>query len=116
MPMSNDGPEGLKAAALRIREKLGIQCVVIHPRDGAAAATREEAAYVKGPFVENPKISTGAGDHFNAGFALGELLGLSIIACLTVAVATSGQYVRSAESPNLPNTVSFLERWSEGAI
>lgn len=115
-PLQDESPEGLKSGAQRIREAMGIQCVVIHPRTGAAAATKEESVYVKGPFVENPKISTGAGDHFNAGFSLGAVLGLSLTACLTIAVATSGQYVRTAESPSLANTSSFLESWSQGAI
>jgi sugar/nucleoside kinase (ribokinase family) len=115
-PFTADRPEDLTAAAVRIREALGIQCVVIHPRDGAAAATREESAYVKGPFVSHPKISTGAGDHFNAGFSLGALLGVSLVASLTIAVATSGQYVRTAESPSLAHTSSFLQRWKQGTI
>lgn len=115
-PLPGETPDDLKAGAERIREAMGISCVVIHPRDGAAAATRDESAYVKGPFVANPKISTGAGDHFNAGFSLGTLLGLSLVGSLTVAVSTSGQYVRTAESPSLANTASFLESWSRGEI
>lgn len=116
LPVQGNQPDQLKTGAMRIREKLGIHTVVIHPRDGAACATRDEAVYVKGPFVENPKISTGAGDHFNAGYCVGALLNLSPLACLTVAVATSGQYVRTAESPSLPGTTSFLERWSRGEV
>ncbi len=116
VPLAGSTPEQLKTGAMRIREAMSISSVVIHPRDGAACATRDEAVYVKGPFVAAPKISTGAGDHFNAGFCVGALLGLSPIACLTVAVATSGQYVRTAESPSLPSTTSFIERWSRGEV
>src|SRR4029077_5983105 len=61
--------------ARAIRQKLNLACVVIHPRRCAAAATEQGSAKFDGPFVQQPKISTGAGDHFNAGFCLGRVLG-----------------------------------------
>jgi hypothetical protein len=103
--------EALKGAAVEIRQKLEITCVVIHPREGAACATREASWYTEGPLCERPLISTGAGDHFNAGFVTGQVLGLSPEACLTLAVAFSGQYVRTAQSPSLAQTDSFLRDW-----
>lgn len=111
-----NNPEDLKALASRIRSELNLTCVVIHPREGAAASTREGESYVHGPFCKHPKISTGAGDHFNAGFSAAQCLGLSIPACLTVAVATSGQYVRTAQSPSLRDTSRFIESWTKGQL
>lgn len=108
--------DALKAACTRLRNALNLTCVVVHPRDGAACATREGAWYVQGPFCKNPKISTGAGDHFNSGFAAAEVLGLSPEACLTVAVATSGQYVRTGRSPSLRETARFIENWTAGSL
>jgi len=49
--------------------------VVVHPRAYAVAASADGVVMVTGPFVGKPLISTGAGDHFNAGFCLGKLLG-----------------------------------------
>lgn len=109
-------PSDLKQLARQIRDSLEISAVVVHPRSGAACATREETVYVEGPFCANPKISTGAGDHFNAGFCVGYVLGLDPLACLTVAVATSGQYVRTAKSPSLSDTRNFLTRWKDGQL
>lgn len=114
--LEGDSTAGLKAAASWIRDQLGIANVVIHRRDAAACATKEGATFVNGPFVEKPLISTGAGDHFNTGFCLGLLLDLSPEACLTIAVATSGQYVRTAQSPTISNTQAFLEQWQRGEI
>lgn len=105
--------DSLKAAATALRQKLEITSVVIHPCDGAACATRDGAWYTTGPHCEQPLISTGAGDHFNAGFATGQVIGLSPEACLTLAVAFSGQYVRTAESPNLSQTDTFLRNWKD---
>ena len=64
--------------AAEIRLALGVSCVVIHPRKAAAAATATESARFPGPFVQSPRISTGAGDHFNAGFCLGRVLGMGL--------------------------------------
>ena len=50
-------------------------------------------------YIRMPLITTGAGDHFNAGFMHGRLLGLPPENCLTVGVCTSGHYVRTAHSP-----------------
>ena len=100
--------DDLAAAAGAIRATLGLTCVVIHPREGAAAATAQGSARILGPFVAHPLISTGAGDHFNAGFCLGRVLGLPLDQCLAAGVATSGFYVRTATSPTAAELAHFL--------
>jgi sugar/nucleoside kinase (ribokinase family) len=67
---------------------------------------------VPGPYVEKPLITTGAGDHFNAGFATGQLLGLSPEGALALGVCTSGHYVRTAESPTFNDLETFLANWN----
>ncbi len=107
--LSGGADEGsIEKTARAIREKMGVACVVIHPRRGAAAATSSESAAFAGPFVAEPRISTGAGDHFNAGFCLGRVLGLSLDESLCVGVATSGYYVRTAKSPSAADLVEFV--------
>jgi hypothetical protein len=103
-----DSEPMIEQTAKSIQQKLGISCVVIHPRKGAAAATAEESARFAGPFVEKPKISTGAGDHFNAGFCLGRILGLSLEESLCSGVGTSGYYVRTAQSPTGKQLGEFI--------
>lgn len=109
-PLANT-PENLQAIAARIREKLQLDTIVIHPVADAACATPEGTAYAAGPYCEKPKITTGAGDHFNSGFVTARLLGLTPEAALTVAVATSGFYVRTAESPTLDDLAEFIATW-----
>ena len=99
----------LRATAQAIRTHLGLTAVVIHPREGAAAATEESTAAILGPLVARPLISTGAGDHFNAGFCLGWILGLPLAESLAAGVATSGYYVRTAQSPNPTDLANFLD-------
>jgi len=99
----------LAEVAGRLRERLSISCVVIHPRAKAAAATESETAEFLGPFIAEPKISTGGGDHFNAGFCLGWILGLPLVECLATGKGTSGSYVRTAESPTIEALATFLD-------
>ncbi|MFP4203602.1 MAG: PfkB family carbohydrate kinase [Opitutales bacterium] len=108
---SENTAENLEKLAADIRSTLKLHTVVVHPTDSAACATPEGTAYVAGPYCEDPKITTGAGDHFNAGFVTARLLDLSPKAALTVAVATSGYYVRHAESPSLSAIQDFIATW-----
>jgi hypothetical protein len=94
--------------ASEIREAMDIHTVVIHPTSFAAAADASGATHVLGPFTPKPKITTGAGDHFNAGFCVGRLLGAGLAESLQIGVATSGFYVRHAKSPKLDELKKFL--------
>ncbi len=94
--------------AAQIQAALKIDTVVVHPTQFAAAADASGASHVVGPFTAKPKITTGAGDHFNAGFCLGRLLGLDLVESLQIGVATSGYYVRNAKSPRLEDLRKFL--------
>lgn len=117
VPAAQTPPSGdLKVAmaltdiAEAIRHALSIDAVVIHPREGAAGATREgERAYVDGPLTRTPRLSTGAGDHFNGGCAFAQMLGLPLHLALLCGVGVSGAYVRDARSPDLVRLQGFLE-------
>jgi sugar/nucleoside kinase (ribokinase family) len=102
-------PKGTASLAAAIREKLNVHTVVIHPVKYAAGADSTGEAFVDGPFTAKPRISTGAGDHFNSGFVIGRLLGLSLAHSMQLAVAASGFYVRHAVSPNREQLVRFLQ-------
>lgn len=96
-------------AASQIRAKLKIDTVVVHPVEFAAASDSTGTTHVVGPFTAKPKITTGAGDHFNAGFCIGRLLGLPLAESLQTGVATSGFYVRTAKSPKITDLTKFLK-------
>lgn len=102
--------ESLTFAAAAIRESLNIDTVVIHPREGAAAANAQgQQAWFEGPFTAHPKLSTGAGDHFNGGFAFAQVHGLTLEECLACGTAVSGAYVRDAQSPDMSRLIEFLQ-------
>ena len=102
--------ESLKKMSTEIRRKLDIGCVVSHPVDSAACATKDGAWWSEGPFTDNPKITTGAGDHFNAGFSAARLSGFSPVTCLALATCTSGHYVRTAQSPTTNQVIELLKQ------
>jgi len=108
LPGKSDPEAAIEENARAIRQALNLSCVVIHPRRSAAAASESASVKFSGPFVQQPKISTGAGDHFNAGFCLGNLLGFSLEESLCAGVATSGYYVRTAESPTAIQLAEFV--------
>src|SRR6056300_687955 len=99
----------LKSMATEIRRKLGISTIVLHPVESAACATKDGVFWSQGPFCENPKITTGAGDHFNAGFCSARLSGFSPLTSLALATCTSGHYVRTAQSPSTSQVIELLK-------
>jgi sugar/nucleoside kinase (ribokinase family) len=108
LPDRVDREATIEEDAAAIRQVLGVGCVVIHPRKAAAAATESESARFPGPFVQQPKISTGAGDHFNAGFCLARILGLGLQESLCAGVGCSGYYVRTARSASAVDLAEFV--------
>ncbi len=104
-------PDSLRRLASAIRREQQIDTVVIHPRERAVCATREDTWHVPGPLTEAPRITTGGGDHFNAGFLTGQLMSAPPEACLALGVAASGFYVRQGRSPSLNDLDQFIRQW-----
>jgi len=111
-----DSVEGGKVASRRIAEKMGIHGVVIHMVAYASAFLGGVSAGVPGPFCAKPVLTTGAGDHFNGGFAGGYLAGLPLEQCLWTGVCTSGTYVRIGRSPTFSELAQFEQDWADGKL
>ena len=104
-------PEGLARMGKAIYANLKIDSLVIHPVTYAFAIRGGDMAMVSGPRITKPLITTGAGDHFNSGFCLGQLLGLDNAACVLLGVATSGYYVKTAQTPTISDLAGMLRNW-----
>ena len=113
--IQGDPEDAIESTCAALRAKLNIYGVVIHPRKSAAAAVRNsdsgsvETGRYFGPFTANPRLSTGAGDNFNAGFCLAQLAGLNVLESVCCGTHTSGFYVRNAHSPTLTELADFLD-------
>jgi sugar/nucleoside kinase (ribokinase family) len=101
--LSADGPE---ADARTVREKTGIGEVVVHGIDYAIGCDEDGLARVAGRRVDRPRISTGGGDNFNAGYCLGLLAGLPMPQRLGVAAAASGYYVETGHGAGFGEIVA----------
>jgi len=64
-----------------------------------------------GHFCEKPVITTGAGDHFNAGFCHRPAPGIDIPRLPYTRRLFLGYYVRQAHSPTLAEATAFLRSW-----
>ncbi len=103
--------QGLAALAIAIQQRLAVDTLVVHPVTFALAVSDGRAEVVEGPICRKPKITTGAGDHFNSGFCLGKLLGLDNATSVLCGVSTSGHYVRTAESPAVADLLTLMRTW-----
>jgi hypothetical protein len=108
-----DSRDGLASMSAEIQRQLNIDTLVVHPVSYALAVSGGQVASIDGPYGPTPKITTGAGDHFNAGFCLGKLLGLDNASAVLTGVSTSGFYVKEARSPAVDDLVGLLRNWPE---
>ncbi len=101
----------LQALTQALRKHVPVNTIVVHPTRHALATSGDTVDDVDGPFVARPLITTGAGDHFNSGFVLGKLLGLTNGQALLCGVSTSGFYVRTGRSPSVADIVGLMRNW-----
>lgn len=106
----------LKELSSFIMQNMQIDTVVIHPVKASYCVSGGKYYYQDGPFCPNPKLTTGAGDNFNAGFVFGVMLGLDLDSCLVLGMANSGYYVRNAKSADISDLKGFIKQWSEDKI
>lgn len=109
-------PDETLSQAVALRKRLEISRVIIHRRRFTVSADTDDSFIQPGPYCQNPKKSTGAGDRFNAGICLGLALGCDASESLALGCATSGFFVRNARSANLHELADFLRQWNEGTF
>lgn len=106
-------PKELLLVGREIFDSLSIDTLVIHSLTSSIAIDNNSIVQVPSLYVKEPKLSTGGGDNFNAGLCFGLLLDLELESALYIANATSGYYVRNAQSPNIESLIEILKNWDE---
>jgi hypothetical protein len=94
-----------------IFDNISVDALVIHTLTSSMAFETGKVVEVPSLYVKKPKLSTGGGDNFNAGLCFGQLMGLDFEGSLYTANATSGYYVRNAQSPTIDTLIETLENW-----
>jgi hypothetical protein len=88
----------------------GVDTLIIHRTKDAIACDGKSFEKCSTFFCSEPKILTGGGDNFNAGFCYALFKRLSLFESLLVANAVSGSYVKSGFSPDANALVAFLKQ------
>jgi hypothetical protein len=84
--------------------------LVIHRTKDAIAYDGKSFASCDTFFCKEPRILTGGGDNFNAGFCYALSHNFNLFQSLLVANAVSGSYVRTGISPDIDMLIKFLEK------
>lgn len=100
--------QDLEAGARLLRSCTGCSVLVIHLLNGALADDGEQTMFVANTVIKHPKLLTGGGDNFNAGFCFAILAGVSLAEALQVGNVVSGYYVYHGESPTLNQLLTWM--------
>ncbi len=98
-----------KTMGEKLFAELKIDTLLIHNREGAFAFSNDEYAQKDSFIVEAPKLLTGAGDNFNAGFCFAQLMDCSIEHSLLIAHTVSAYYIKNAQSTSWDALVESLK-------
>jgi len=85
--------------------------LLIHPTNRSISINSDGVSELFGRFIRHPKISTGGGDNFNAGYCLGQLLGLDIESSMILGMANSSAYVQNGKSNSFDDLKEYLLTW-----
>ncbi|MNT73368.1 pfkB family carbohydrate kinase [compost metagenome] len=89
----------------KIYRKLPISILVIHNAKETHVFENKLELEAKPELIPNPFISTGAGDHFNAGFCYGLLSNFELSKCLVMANLVASYYLKTGISPTINNLI-----------
>ena len=100
-------------AAAVVYDNLDVTRFVGHNVDFSLALSEAGTARVDVPKVPDPALTTSAGDHFNAGFALGLLHGLDDGAALTLGNAVANRFVRTGSPPSFEEITATVNEYDD---
>ena len=116
LPFGDHDHAGLLDRARRLTVRTGIPEIVIHPTHSAVAFGPDGQGAIDGPLCKNPKLTTGAGDHFNGGYCFARVLGLAPEQAIVIGKAVSGFYVRAGRGPSGGEVARFCDKWIAGTL
>lgn len=101
-----------ETAAEIAREEFGISRFVTHGATKSALVSESGVFSVDVPREDEPVLSTGAGDHFNAGIILGLIYDLNPHESVALGNAIAGCFVRQGSPPSYEKIKAFLEAYT----
>lgn len=104
-----DESESLESQARTVSETLDSSLFVAHGVDRSLVVTEAGTTSVAVPTVDDPELTTSAGDHFNAGLSLALVAGVDPGGAVVVGNAVAGAFVRSGEPPSFETVRAFVD-------
>lgn len=103
--------ENVAAIAASLREKINLDEIIIHTSRYAVGATESEGiGKVIQDYCDNPIITTGAGDTFNAGYIAASIDKLNINERLAISNAATRFYITNGFPPNREELIREIKR------
>ena len=100
-------------AGKKLNQKIGISYLVIHSPHFATISTPSEHYWVTEGFTSKPSYTTGAGDHFHSGVAVGISCDLEPQEAILIGNALTAIFVRTGDSPDFMMLSKFIQRYME---
>ncbi|MEA5004537.1 MAG: PfkB family carbohydrate kinase [Christensenella sp.] len=95
----------------QLGSEIAVDGVVLHSCRDCYSCIGHKIYTLPTQFNKDPKLLTGAGDNFNAGYALGRLCGAPSDVCNVYGNAMSSYYITHGESPNIMQLKEHIKQW-----
>ena len=109
---STNSERSPQTAAEIAREEFGISRFVTHGATRSALVSESGVFSVDVPREDEPVMSTGAGDHFNAGLILGLIHDMDPHESVALGNTLAGCFVRQGSPPSYENIKKFLQAYT----
>ena len=96
-----------------LNDNIGISYLIIHSPHFATISTKDDHYWVTEAYTSKPRYTTGAGDHFHSGAAVGLTCGLNPAEAILLGNALTAVFVRTGNSPNYKELNGFINRYLE---
>lgn len=106
-------PDDFEAQARIVADQFDASLLVAHGVERSLVLDGDDTTSVAVPAVDDPELTTSAGDHFNAGLALALVAGVDPAGAVVVGNAVAGAFVRSGEPPSFEAVREFVAEYGE---
>ncbi|MEP6749124.1 MAG: hypothetical protein ABJB86_15430 [Bacteroidota bacterium] len=101
--------DDIKKFSKKIFTQLQVDTLLLHTRTKAIAIQKNEYVQKDSFVIKSPKLLTGAGDNFNAGFCFAQLIDCNLEDSLVLAHFVSAQYIKNGKSISWNDLIAAMK-------